>query len=356
MSSINDSNRITFIAGSMGSGGAERVISILANSYAEEGWKVDVIMLLNDTCYYKIHENIKLIPMCNGNVSRIFYFPRWIWNLRQYFIRNNPNVIISFIARINIITILAAIGLRKRIIISERSNPKKDGRSIWVRFATALLYPLADKIIFQTEAAQSNFSEKIKKKSLIIPNPISVNLRAMENRKEIIVSVGRLRPEKNHRMLINAFHRIRKDFPNYLLFIYGEGPLRDNLVSQIKQLDLLESVFLPGNVINVHEKISCAEIFVLPSQYEGLSNALLEAMMMGLPCISTDYDGASEIIKNGENGLLTPVNDEEEMYYAIRTLIRDKNKANHLGYKAKLSVDSMDVECVIQIWENIIKG
>lgn len=353
---MNDrkNRKITYIAGSMGSGGAERVISILANSYAKDGWEVDIIMLLNNICYYSLHENVKLIPMCNTTKARVLFFPVWIRSLRNYFIQNDPDIIVSFIARINLITIIASLGLNKRIIISERSNPKKDGRSIIIKFMTMVLYPLADKIIFQTRAAQLNFSSRIQKKSQIIPNPIVVESIAKENIDSIIVSVGRLRPEKNHRMLIEAFHKIKKDFPNYKLFIYGEGPLRIILNSQIKKLELEDSVFLPGNVTNIHERISNSEIFVLPSNHEGLSNALLEAMLMGLPCISTNYEGVSEIIEDGQNGIITPIDDVDSMYKSIRALIEDKKKARYLGKEANKSVQKMSIDYILPIWRNAI--
>ncbi len=356
MDEKNDSKKITFIAGSMGKGGAERVISILANTYAEIGWNVDIILLLNNTCDYDLNERVNLISMCSGNKRRTMYLGKWIYQIRRYIFDENPDNIISFIARINIITLASCIGINKKILISERSNPNKDGRSIIVKYATLLLYPKADKIVFQTKAAQSCFPLKIIDKSEIIANPISIKKEISEVSEKKLVSVGRLRPEKNHEMLINSFSKVILEYPDYKLYIYGEGSLRENLIKQITELGLLNSVFLPGNVNDIHSKISDAEIFILPSNHEGLSNALLEAMMMGLPCITTNYQGASEVIQNNVNGILVDIGSEEQLTNSIIVLLKNKLQASLLGENGKKSVELMKQDQIIPIWRNAIEN
>ena len=351
----NKVRKITFLIGSMGRGGAERVISILANSYAERGWKVDILLLLDNRCDYKLNNNINLIPICDKDKSRIRQLPKWLTSIRAYVVQNKPKVIVSFIARINIITILACVGLNQHIIVSERNDPKSDGRSIFVRIATYLLYPLADGVVFQTKWAQSCFSKKIRNKSAIIPNPINITIEATQIKKKKLVTVGRLREQKNHSMLINAFEKVYQDYPDYELYIYGEGKLREVLTRQVHKLKLTEAVFLPGNVSDIHEKMADAELFVLSSNYEGLSNALLEAMMMGLPCISTDCAGSNEVIENEKNGLLVPVGDTNKLANAMKRLIADKDFARELGNNAKRSSKFYSAEKVIGKWEKVIE-
>lgn len=346
--------RIVFLIGSMGRGGAERVISILANNYAKKGWKVDILMLLNNRCDYDLDENINLIPICNEDKSRIKYFPKWIFNIRRYIVENRPDRIISFVARINIITILSSIGLKQRIIISERNDPRSDGRSVVVRLATRMLYPIADSVVFQTKWAQSCFSKRIQKKSVIIPNPVHVTVQALSIKEKKIVAVGRLLEQKNHSMLISAFRKILDDNKDYKLYIYGEGKLREELIKQIKELELTEAVFLPGNVSNIHEKIADAEIFVLSSNYEGLSNALLEAMMIGLPCISTDCAGSNEVIEDNVNGLIVPVGGEEEIIKSIKQLISDEDLRNKISQNARTTATKFKASVITKKWEKII--
>lgn len=348
--------RIAFVIGGMGCGGAERVISVLANSYADSGWQVDILRLLNRQCAYKLREDIRLIDFCNESKPRLIYLPVWIYKIRKYIKKTKPDKIVSFIGRINVIALIAGLGLGRDIIISERNNPKKDGRTFIVRLATYLLYPLAKKIIFQTKAEQGCFPAYIRKKSVIIPNPVKVQVYAAEKRNEKIVCAGRLTRAKNHRMLINAFAKVRAEHPDYRLYIYGEGPERANLEAQIKGLGLEGYAFLPGNVANLHEQIADAEIFVLSSYYEGLSNALLEAMMMGLPCISTRYEGAGELIRHGKNGLLVRPDDDEQLYRMLNILIKDKEKALQIGRQGQMSVEHMKTENCLPVWRSCIEG
>lgn len=355
MNNRRDGKSITFLIGSMRRGGAERVISILANHYAARGWNVDILTLLDNSNDYELDSSINFSSISDEGKSRFRQLPSWLLSIRRHVKQKKPTVIVSFIARINIITILACLGMKQRIIVSERNDPTADGRSMFVNLATYLLYPLTNRIVFQTKWAQSCFTKRIKRKSIIIPNPINVTIRASKNRKKKIVAVGRLIEQKNHSMLISAFNKVLEDYPGYSLYIYGEGRLRDSLKKQINELELKESVFLPGNLPNVHEKIADAEIFVLPSNYEGLSNALLEAMMMGLPCISTDCAGSNEVIENGESGLLIEIGNEAQLYQAMCIYIKDKDYANNLAEKGRTSVRNMNLTHVLATWRQAIE-
>ncbi|WP_214079670.1 glycosyltransferase family 4 protein [Mesotoga sp.] len=351
-----ESKHIVFVIGSMGRGGAERVISILANTYAREGWKVSIIMLLDNKNDYPLDKSIELISYANNKRPRVLQMPKWIFGMRRYISKSRPDVVVSFVARINIVTLLACFGLRRKIVVSERNDPEADGRSFFVRIATNLLYPLAHKVVFQTRWAQSCFSKRVQKKSVIIPNPIQVSKYALpqDQRKKKIVAVGRLSKQKNHELLIKAFKRVHEVYPEYKLFIYGEGDLREYLEKLIEDTKLSEAVFLPGNVPDIHEQIADAEMFVLSSNYEGLSNALLEAMMMGLPCISTDCAGSNEIIENGRNGVLVAIGSETELVRKIKMLIRKPTSREELSLEANDSIEAYSVDVVINEWRQII--
>lgn len=356
MNKKQNKKRIAFIIGSMRRGGAERVISILANSYAEKGWSVDILTLLDDSNDYVLNSTINVKLIFDEGQLRVKQILNWIFTIRKYVIKNKPDVIVSFIARINIITLLACFGLNKRIIISERNDPTADGRTRMVKVATNLLYPLANCIVFQTKWAQSCFFKKIQNKGVIIPNPIHVTSEASSIREKKIVAVGRLYEQKNHEMLIRVFKKVHDDYPDYKLYIYGEGKLREKLTKQVEELELINEVFLPGNILNIHDKIKDAEIFVLSSNYEGLSNALLEAMMMGLPCISTNCAGSNEVIKNGKNGLIIPIRDENELLEKIELLINDKKLSENISKEAKKIKKIYNSEKVLKDWEEIIEN
>lgn len=348
--------RIAFVIGGMTRGGAERVISILANEYAKNGWQADIVMLLTDKVDYDIDKRISIIDLVGKSRKNIISIIGWLKSFRHYVKKAEPDVIVSFVARINIITLLSTLGLRSRIVVSERNDPTLDGRSKLVDWCTKILYKRADRVVFQTNRARDYFASSIKKNSVIIPNPICVEQEVSGNSKHKIVSVGRLAPQKNQKMLIDAFYAVRKLHPEYSLWIYGEGELRNELEDHIRKLGLKDSVFLPGNMKHIHVNIADADMFVLSSNYEGLSNALLEAMMMGLPCISTNCAGSDEYIKDGLSGLLVPVGDTTEMATAILKLIEDRDLRERIIDNSAQSVDNCRVEKVMQSWQNTIEG
>lgn len=347
-------NRIAFIIGTMKRGGAERVVSLLANYYIKKNWEVDIILLLGNEIEYELDPNINIILLSNDKKTRIGQLPNWIYGMRTYMKNYKPTTVLSFIARINIITAISSIGLKLNIVVSERNDPSKDGRSIFVRLATEYVYRRVNHVVFQTKEAQSYFSESVKANSTIIYNPISVPYKTRYSPGHI-VSVGRLERQKNHKLLIKSFKSIHHMYPNYTLTIYGEGTLRNELERLIDSLGLNGSVFLPGNVQNIHEKLTQKEIFVLSSDYEGLSNALLEAMTMGMPCISTNCAGSKEIIESGKNGLLIPIGDEKKMVKAMKLLIENKNFAKELGREARKKSKYFSSDLILKEWEKILE-
>lgn len=346
--------KISFVIGGMTRGGAERVISILANQYAKDGWDVDIVMMLDYVVKYELDERINLINMTVDKKNKCKSAPKWVMSFRSYVRQRRPDVIVSFVARINIVVLLATLGLGIPVIISERNDPAADGRSKGIDILTKVLYPKAKAIVFQTQRALNYFSGSIKELGVIIPNPISTECDAGNSKKKI-VSVGRLAPQKNHKLLIEAFFELVKTHNDYSLYIYGEGGLRNELEQLIKNLKLENNVFLPGNVPDIHHQIADAEMFVLSSDYEGLSNAMLEAMMMGLPCISTECAGSDEIISDGENGLLVPVGDKKKLEQAMVYLIENPDKRKEFINKGRVAVERCKASTVIKQWKDVIE-
>ena len=344
--------KISFVLGSMGGGGAERVVSILSREYSKQGHDVDILLLLNNKKEYDIEPNINIVDLSGTTDSRLKRLPYWLKSIRRYIKDNRPNVIISFVARINIITQIAASGLNTKMIVSERNDPRLDGRSALIDRLTRYYYPKAHKVVFQTKRAKSFFDEL--NNGVIIPNPIEVMAYAKEKKKKKIVTAGRLAKQKNHRLLISAFKRVYKLHPDYLLEIYGEGDLRQELERQIVEEGMSSHVKLMGNKKNLHECMADAEMFVLSSDYEGQSNSLLEAMMMGLPCISTDCAGSDEIIQNRVNGLIVPVGDVAALANAMLEYIENKNLLQSVLSKSKQAMVEFNTNKVIEQWNAIV--
>ena len=194
------------------------------------------------------------------------------------------------------------------------------------------------------------------KNSCIIANPIAVTTYATNMQIGKIVTAGRLEPQKNQSMLIRAFAKITDEHPKSTLTIFGRGYLETDLRNLSKDLNVEDRVFFPGNVDDIHERISDANVFVLPSDYEGLSNALLEAMMMGLPCISTDCAGADEYIESGNNGILIKVGDEVELSAALRKMLNCPDDAINMGIQARSTAKSFERDVILEKWYQTISG
>ncbi|MGR5992081.1 glycosyltransferase [Bacillus paranthracis] len=217
----------------------------------------------------------------------------------------------------------------------------------------------AKGFVFQSNGAKALYSKKVQGNSTVILNPI--NSKKLPNyykgkRKKEIVSVGRLHSQKNQKMLIKAFCCIAKEYPEYNLIIYGEGTLRKMLQSQVNDLGLKDRVFLKGNIPNVLDEINTASVFAFSSNYEGLPNALIEAMALGLPCISTDCSpgGAAMLIDNYKNGILVPVGDEEMLADGLRYLLSDYSNAMSMGMEAKKVINKVNESSIVSDWENYI--
>lgn len=345
--------KIVFVIGSMARGGAEKVISILANQYSKRGYQVYIMMLLRNEVGYELSDDINLIDLSTSK-SRIRSAFFRIKHLRSNIINIQPSVVISFAARINVLTLMSTLGLNIPVIVSERNDPYMDGRSKLVDILINILYPKSKKVVFQTKRSMSYFNKEIRDRGVIIPNPISISCTSSTTKNKKIVNVGRYTEQKNQALLIKAFNLISKEFPEYKLFLYGEGELRNDLQQLINNLELRDKVQLMGNILNLHDEISDSEFFVLSSEYEGLSNALLEAMMMGIPCISTDCAGADEYIDDGISGLLVKDANDKKLYFAMKKMIENDNMRNQIGINGQKSVQKCRVENIINVWDKYI--
>lgn len=355
---MSGKKKIVFVLGGMSFGGAERVISILANHYTKKDWQADIITLLKPDCDFELHPSIRHIHLGGAIRSRALRMPGWLFGLHRYIVREKPDAVVSFAARINLLVLLAAVlcpGRRPRLIISERNDPTRDTRTAGIRRLTELLYPRADAIVFQTARAMGCFSAKVRRKGRIIANPVTPGLPCATLASRRVVAVGKLMQQKNHAMLIRAFARIAHRFPQHTLHIYGDGPLRGELEAIIGEKGLCGRVVLEGWHADVNSAIADAALFVLSSDYEGLSNALMEAVAMGLPCISTDCAGAQEMIADGTSGLIVPVGDEEALVGAMERMLSDSAFAGRCAAAAREHAQSFATQNILALWEEAIE-
>ena len=348
--------RISFFIGTMHGGGAERVISILANHYCEKGWDVDICLLLDHKVQYELNRGIRIVDLTQVKGPYYKNAVRWMKSIRKHVRRSKPDVIVSFIGRINALVILSCIGINTPIVVSERNDPKNDGRSKVELEICNWCYKRAKAVVYQTEYEKSCFSKRLGN-GLIIGNPVEISDMPMHVERPFeIVTAGRLLPQKNHEMLIRAAASIRKTNPDVTLKIYGDGKLRTDLQALIESLGASEYITLLGNIKDLHRRINGAGVFVLCSEFEGLSNALIEAMMLGIPCISTNYPGANEIITHGKNGLIVPMNDTDRLTEAITCIFDDSALRSRLVEGALMSSERFEKRRVLKDWDRVIEG
>ena len=321
---------------------------------------------IKENSYYKLNNNINLYNLDENRPEKSF-LKKNIKRLKKMNLlvkKIKPDIIISFLPEPSYrILFLKIFNPNIKVIVSVRNDPKVEYSSIKNRMIMKLLYPLADGFVFQTQEAKEYFSKKIQDKSVIIPNPINEEFICEPytgKREKIIVTVGRLEKQKNHKMLIEAFSKLPEELNEYKLIIYGEGSLRPELEKQIKELNLLDRVFLPGQVDDIKNKIYKASLFVLSSNYEGMPNALMEAMALGIPCISTDCPcgGPRFLIKNGYNGYLVHINDIQDLHKTIQNVLHKEQ--TEISKRANKIIVNLNPNKINKDWHEyvnkIIKG
>ena len=353
--------KILFYINAIHQGGAERVIVNLARQFSESGNEVCLATSLHEDWEYPVSEHVCRVSFeQKGYVKEGFVKQniRWIQNLRELIKEKKPDVVISFMAEPNFRTILATRGLKCKTIISVRNDPNKEYPNKVYQILAKVLYLFANGIVFQTEDAKNWFSNSIQKKSRIIYNQVDQKFYECSKSKEKkdIVTCGRLVEQKNHEMLIDAFGKISNDVSENL-YIYGEGHLREVLETKIKKLHLENRIFLPGDITNVEVMLSKAALFVLSSDYEGMPNALMEAMAVGVPCISTDCPcgGPLMLFENNTEALVS-VGDTNEMADKMKYFLLNKEKSEEIGVKMKKYSLAFTPEHIFKKWDEYVNA
>lgn len=352
--------KIAFFIGSLQKGGAERVFVNLADFFSQSGYEVTIVTQYkreNEYAYSEgIHREYSELSEKELTGSRIRNFFRRFKKLRRIWKRVRPDLILSCIGKNNFMAVATSFFMPQKVVVSVVGAPAEEYYTGAMRFLAKTLFLKADGIVLQTTDAGNFFPGYIRKKAVILQNslnPIFIRKRFEGVRDKLIVAVGRLDDNKNHAMLIKAFSKIRNEFPEYKLVIYGEGESREKLETLVREQNLTDKVSLPGITADVAGSIERAALFVLSSNTEGMPNALIEAMALGLTVISTDCPcgGPKELITPGENGLLIPVGDADALAAAMRQVLGDPELAEKMGKNAALLQERMSPEVTNQSWK-----
>jgi glycosyltransferase involved in cell wall biosynthesis len=346
---------IVFVLASLGSGGAERVVSLLANKMVERGHQVEIICLKFNDVYYQTDSRVKVTLAMRQTKNR---FTEIFW-LRKYLKQQKPDVVIPFTEGVYCFTILSLLGTGIPIIASERLDPA--AMSTTRKVLKRLLLPYADWLVVQTQSIKEYFPKSIQKKTSIIYNPVNdsvFNLPSLQGRAgerlNRIISVGRLYPQKNQEMMIRAFAKIADNFPDWQLVIFGEGPLRAELEFLVSSFKLQDRVLLPGRTEYVIEELRKSNIFCMSSDYEGMSNSMIEAICVGLPIVTTDVSGVKELVENGKNGVVVPCGDVDKLGKTFSELMSNERLMEEYSRNNYSKKELFRIDTIVNQWEQLL--
>lgn len=347
--------KIFMVIGTLNFGGAERVMANLANYFSRKH-EVKICTLFEREIVYELAKNINVVQ----GVAEKGIFSTLI-NIRKEVQIFQPDIVVSFLTHVNIISILSILGLKIPIVVSERNDPNFEPAQLYRKILRKIIFPLANGFIFQTQEAKQYFSKRIQQKAEVIPNPVFVddipkNYNSKIKTKEF-VAVGRLTEQKNYPIMLKAFKEVYKKYPEYKLIIYGKGEEEEKLKKMCIQEKIESNVYFMGVVKNIHEKIVNSHTYIMASNNEGMPNALMEAMALGICCISTDCPcgGPRELIKNEKNGILVPVNNVELLAKNMIRTIEEENLTKIIRNNAKKIREIYSLEEIGKKWEIFLK-
>jgi len=362
------SRSIAIVIESLGSGGAQHVAATLANAWADAGIAVTVITFQGqETDFFKLDHRINrliiggarraagLWSAISSNVGRIL-------KLRGALKRSAATIALGFIGSTNILTVIAAAGLGMRVIIAERNDPRRQSLGwTWDRLREQL-YRFADLVVVNSTGALDALRSRVAPERLIwLPNPLRRPVAAQPSAgpasSGYFLAVGRLHPQKAYDVLLRAFAEVVREMPKQQLIILGDGPLRSALERQAEELKLSGQVQFAGAVEDPFPWYRSAQALVHPARYEGLPNAVLEAMSEGLPVIVSDTQtGLKEIVRHGESGVVVPNEAAHDLSNAMISLEKNPDFRRRLGAAARDAVAPFQPEHAVPAWSRAVFG
>jgi glycosyltransferase involved in cell wall biosynthesis len=352
---------IAMVIADLGAGGAQRVMVTLANIWADRGYRICIVTLADTgQDFYPLAAGINRIRLSAPQPSAsplaaALRNGRRILALRQALADTGAGTVIAFITATNILAVLASLGMPWRLTISERNDPDRQPTTRLWHNLRRLLYRFADNVTANSESAVRSLARYVPQHKLHrVHNPVaqaSAGEAPASHRNETILAVGRLAPQKAFDVLIEAFARFAPDHPQWRLKIAGEGALSDTLKALAARLGIAEKIDWLGRVENMPPVYHSAAIFALPSRFEGVPNALLEAMSHGCACIVSDAsEGPLELVEKDASGLVVRVDDAEALAQAMRRLADDPALRLRLASAAVARISANDSSHVADDW------
>ncbi|PKM55157.1 MAG: hypothetical protein CVV00_05150 [Firmicutes bacterium HGW-Firmicutes-5] len=351
--------RILFIIHDINYGGAAKMLSYLANSLSDVGYDVHVYTYMGESLNYKLNKSIKYHYRNPIKRDRLRRFLEPFIPVRKVIKTINPNIVISFLTNANLYTIFGTSFTNIPVILCERGDPFMENN--FENKIKKFFYNFSEGFVFQTEGARDFYNKAIKSKSAIIPNPVTVKVTEIipyEDRSNDIVFVARFDiKQKRQDLMVDAFEKITKENKNLKLVFYGEGEDKELIEKKVYDLNIGKRVVFAGKVKNIGEYIKFAKYCVLTSDFEGIPNAIIEALSLGVPVVATDCSpgGAKLLVKNGINGFLVPRGNAESISRSILYLEQNPDEAKKFAKEAVKIHSEFSPDKILNDWINYIE-
>ncbi|MEG4320540.1 MULTISPECIES: glycosyltransferase family 4 protein [unclassified Microcoleus] len=363
--------RLTLLTSSLSCGGAERAAILIAEGLLKKGHQVSFVTIAGtERDFYKVPDGVHRLALDLAGISPTPFHALWnnlyrLRVLRQTIRALQPDAVISFMAEINILTLLALTQTNYPVIVNEQNNPDTDTQNLWKQLRR-WIYPRANKVVSVSEGVDNYFDDWLPKtQRAVIFNPLQpINgetgtfdlPQGADPNKKWAIAMGRLVYQKNFELLLSAFHKIIDRYPDWQLLIFGEGEMRKELEHLRDHFGLGEQVLLPGQTKNPIAVFKSSQLFILSSRWEGLPAVLFEALACGLPVVSTDCpSGPREIIRDGVDGILVPTEDMLALATAMDSLMSDEEKRTTLAARAPEVKERFSLEKIVEKWEELLK-
>lgn len=352
--------RILFISRTLTGGGAERFVATFSSYLAEKGYFISLLLYEKSENEYPLSDKVSVFVMPQitgrmGKISRIF-------SMRKIIKKINPDVIIPFIDTVVLCSFIAQYNLTNIFIYTVRNSPWDEKESYKVKILKSIIIKHADYIMLQNEEQAEYFNSYLKNKEIILPNPIAEKFinspkKYYSDKIRNIIFVGRLEPQKNVSLLLYVFKEILNNNPNLILRVFGEGSEEESLKNIISTLEIENNCLLCGRNNSIEIELCKSDLFILPSNYEGMPNSLIEAMAVGVPCISSDCrTGPKCLIKPYETGLLFHVNDANDLKEKIEWAINNPKKMEIVGRSGrKFICENFTLDKIELKFQDIVK-
>ena len=359
--------KIAFHLNCLEQGGAERVVTNLAHQFLKEGDEVLIATEGVGENEFQIDPGIRRVIVGpteeDKKKGRLYQIMRRVTRLREFAKREKPDVLIAFGRKANYRALMSTLGVKTPVIVSVRTDPVGHYDRLADKIQIPLLFWHAAGFVFQTQGQKEFFPKGAQRKSRIILNPINdkyIGVPRPERRTKTVVQSGRLVDFKNQLMLIRAFVKVHEKHPDYDLKIYGGDSFdgtKELLEALIEEKNAGSFVTLMGASDELEKVLNDAAVYAFSSDWEGLPNALLEAMALGLPIVATDCPcgGPRTVMQDGYNGLLVPIKDEDAMAAGICRLIENPDEAERMGENARKIAETANGQAIFEQWKDYIE-